>query len=136
MMVSRRLKAVFDVVIGVVSLKLIFRIRAFLDEHADDVEEEPPEPFSPKGLVLGAVVSILNTYLSDLDVFGIRTNWRRRLLFSFLRRAEGKMLNRLLTTTDSFELSYSIGGLYGMIAYRLWYGVLRPLPDPRSGNER
>ncbi len=68
---------------------------------------------------------MLDLWLRDCDVAGIGTNRRRGLLFGICTRG---FRRRFLPQTETFRTNFDIGGTAGMVIYRFWYGVLRPLP--------
>ncbi|EMA38558.1 hypothetical protein [Halococcus hamelinensis] len=131
-MVRRRVKAIFELVLGVFVLRFVLRTRKFVAEHADEIDEDGPAPLSPKGVAIGAAMSLVTTWLSDRDVLEVRTNRRRRILFELVRGGQSRVFSRFASTSESFEVSYGLGSVCGLVVYRLWYGLLNPLPGPES----
>ena len=134
-MVRRRIKAIFEFALGVFVLRFVLRTRKSLAEYADEVDEDGPVPLSPSGIAIGAVMSLVTTWLSDLDVLAVRTNRRRRILFELVRSGQGGVFARFTSTPESFEVSYGLGSVCGLVVYRLWFGLLHPLPGPESDEE-
>lgn len=82
-------------------------------------------PFSVRQAVSGALWAVLFTYADDHDVGGVRQSRKRLLLF---------MLgwNLLIQKIDpEIDWSFSLGSAFGSLAYRFWFGIVRPIPEPR-----
>jgi hypothetical protein len=135
-MVRRRIKAIFELVLGMFVLRFVLRTRKSLAEHADEIDEDGPAPLSPKGVAIGAAMSLVTTWLSDRDVLEVRTNRRRRILFELVRGGQSGVFARFASSPKSFEVSYGLGSLCGLVVYRLWYGLLHPLPGPESDSSK
>ncbi|RJT07558.1 hypothetical protein [Halococcus sp. IIIV-5B] len=129
-MVRRRIKAVLEFGFSVVALCAVLFLRKATANLPEDERIEPNQPLSPIALIFGAGTSALSVLLSDYDVCGIRTSRRRRLLFGLLWSGKDGVLARFASNPDAFRESLSIGGAVGLVAYRLWYGILHPLPGP------
>lgn len=127
-MIRRRIKAVVEFGMGVFLCWFVLRVRKFRYDHADEVDGDEPEPLSPRWVATGAVTSAINMWLRDRDAYEIRTNRRRRFLFSALRFGLGRMGRRFASNSEEVTESNSLGVAIGLVAYRLWYGILRPLP--------
>lgn len=127
-MVQRRTRALAELVLSTLLLFGLVRLRKFKFDYADEVDGTAPHPVSPRALTTGAVSGAIEGWLSDRDVCGIRTNWRRRLLFSLRTRLQTTLIQRYVSDPDVFEYDHAIGAAIGRIVYRLWYGLLHPLP--------
>jgi|AntDeeMetagen134_2_1112570.scaffolds.fasta_scaffold02187_3 hypothetical protein len=79
----------------------------------------------PQWFVAGVGYQAAYYWAYDHDFGAIRTSRWRRVLFSGVQSA---LMSKLFPQSEGGRLSFSIGGNVGAIAYRLWYGVLRPLP--------
>jgi hypothetical protein len=97
-------------------------------DYADEVDELDVHPVSPIALMTGAISSAVQHWLSDHDVFHIRTNRWRRVLFSIYGIAQNRLIQRYASDPDAFQYNHAIGTVIGAIGYRLWYGLLHPLP--------
>ena len=129
-MVRRRIKAVFEFGLCVFGLWAVLFLRKITADLPEDEEIEPNQPLSPGVLALGTGTSVLAGLLSDHDVCGIRTSRRRRFLFTFLWSGKDRVLARFASNPDAFRESLAIGETAGLVVYRLWYGILHPLPGP------
>jgi hypothetical protein len=124
-MVKRRTRALFEFGIAVVTLLVQIRLwRSLLNDEESGVKDEQTS-ISASGLVLGVLYRSLGLWLRDRDVGGVRTNRRRGLLFSLFTSVARR---RFLPRTKVFKSNFGVGQTLGMVVYRLWYGVLRPLP--------
>ena len=129
-MVRRRIKAVFEFGLSVFALWVVLFLRKATADLPEDERIEPNQPLSPIALIFGAGTSALSVLLSDYDVCGLRTSRRRRLLFGFLWSGKDRVLARFASNPDAFRESLAIGETAGLVVYRLWYGILHPLPGP------
>ena len=129
-MVRRRIKAVFEFGFSVFALCFVLFLRKATADLPEDEEIEPNQPLSLAVLAFGAGTSALSVLLSDHDVCRIRTSRRRRLLFGLLWSGKDRVLTRFASNPGAFRGSLSIGEAVGLVAYRLWYGILHPLPGP------
>jgi hypothetical protein len=127
-MVNRRTRALAELLISTLLLPALIRLWKFQFDHADEVGGAEPHPVSPSALTTGAVSSAIGHWLSDQDIYGIRTNWRRRVLFTLRWKLQNTLIQRRASDPDVFQYNYSIGTVVGTIGYRLWYGLLHPLP--------
>lgn len=127
-MVRQRIKAIFEFAISVFVLWFVLRVRKSRYDHTNEVGGNEPEPLSLGGVATGAATSIVSVWLSDHDVWKIRTNRCRRLLFGLVWNGSNRIIGRLTSNPDSFRESHSLGGAVGLVAYCLWYGILHPLP--------
>ena len=96
----------------------------------DDMEgwDEPTYP-SVYGLAAGALYRSADLWIHDRDVGRIRTNPYRGILFGICKTGFER---RLCPQDEEFQDDFSIGGTAGMVGYRLWFGLLRPLPGPND----
>ena len=63
----------------------------------------------------------------DRNLGAIRTNYWRRGLFTIVVSGLGLSV---VPRSEAVWRNLSIGGSIGRLGYRLWYGVLHPLPAP------
>lgn len=131
-MVQRRTRALAELLTSALLLPIFIRMWKFQFDHADEVYGAEPHPVLPRALVAGAVSRAIGHWLSDHDVCGIRTNRRRRLLFTLRWKLQNTLIQRFASDPDAFQYNYSIGTPIGTIGYRLWYGLLHPLPGEEN----
>ncbi len=120
-MVKRRTRAIFEFGIGVIGLLAQVRIWRALSDDAD----EEGNQVSMSGLAVGLLSGVLSIWARDRDVGGIRTSRRRSMLFS---AGQLGLRRKFLPQTTAFRRYFGLGQTAGVVTYRLWYGVLRPLP--------
>ncbi len=125
-MISRRTWARVVFVSNVLVLPLrVYQWRRSNDEDGQSVS------LVPRWLVAGFAYRVGYYWAHDRDIGDIRTNLRHRALSSLFRLLLGVGLTLGLRTSsrsESLWYSLSTGESAGQIVYRLWYGVLRPLP--------
>jgi hypothetical protein len=113
---------VFDIgiaVFGAVGMILNRRLK-----HQHD-EVPAPSPLSVRQAVLGALSAVASTYVSDHDVGGVRRSRKRSVLFML----GWNFIVRKLEPETSW--SFGFGGALGLLVYRIWFGIARPIPEPR-----
>lgn len=108
---------------GVVFARQVQRATIELD---DDTQE--PDPFSVQRAVLGALSAIGIAYIDDHDVAGVRSEFGRQIGFTFGWAA---LQRRFGSNDPAGPLSFAFGYALGGIAYRIWFGIVRPIPEPR-----
>jgi len=123
-MVSRRTKAVVQLGIAVLTALWMVSMRRLL--RSSDDESHEPTPLSPSGFAVGGVWGAGQVWANDRDSWQVRTNRRRGMAVSLVGIA---VQRRLLPRTESFRYSFGFGRVLGVVAYRTWYGFLRPLPS-------
>ncbi|ADJ15104.1 hypothetical protein [Halalkalicoccus jeotgali] len=82
-------------------------------------------PFSFREAILGATSSIAVSYVSDHDWWGVRRSRKRRTLLSL-----GWNVLFQKHTSES-DWSFGLGSVLGSLSYRIWFGIVRPIPEPR-----
>lgn len=83
-------------------------------------------PLALRWLLVGSVGQTIYYWAHDHDLGDIRTNyWRRSLLWGI----GGGLLMNAYHRSKTVRHNVVIGGNIASIGYRLWYGVLHPLPD-------
>ncbi|ELZ77788.1 hypothetical protein C454_14890 [Haloferax gibbonsii ATCC 33959] len=122
-MVSRRTKAVAEFGLALLTALWMVSMRRLL--RSSDDESYEPTPLSPGGLAVGGAWGAGQVWAYDRDSWKVRTRRRRALVVSFLGIAVER---RLLPRTESFRYSLGLGRVLGVLGYRAWYGLLRPLP--------
>lgn len=122
-MVSRRTKAVAQLGIAVLTALWMVSMRRLL--RSSDDESHEPTPLSPGGLAVGGAWGVGQVWAYDRDCWKVRSNRRRGLVVSLVGLA---VELRLLPRTESFTYSLGFGRVLGVVVYRAWYGLLRPLP--------
>src|SRR5699024_11975082 len=80
-------------------------LHSFPTRRSSDLGAEP-HPVSPSALTTGAVSSAIRHWLSDHDVCGIQTNWRRRLLFTLRWKLQNTLIQRWASDPDAFQYNY------------------------------
>lgn len=131
-MVQRRTRALAELVTKTILLLFGICLWKLQFDHADEMDEIDPPSVSPTALTTGATSSAARHWLSDNDVFHIRTNRRRRALLFFYGIVQNRLVERYVSDYRSFQFNYSIGTVIGSIVYRLWYGLLHPLPGDEN----
>ncbi|ELZ97689.1 hypothetical protein [Haloferax sulfurifontis] len=122
-MVSRRTKAVAEFGIALLTALWMVSMRRLL-RSSDDGSHEPT-PLSPSGVAVGGAWGIGQVWAYDRDSWGVRTNRRRGMAVTLVGIG---VQRRLLPRTESFRYSFGFGRVLGVVVYRTWYGLLRPLP--------
>lgn len=120
-MISRR-RAVAEVLLSAVALVLHGHSRKIVKQR-DDYDDPPA--ISAEGFVTGILYQLAFHSGYDRDVGQIRTNKYRGLAYGIFSVA----IQRWLFPDQEFRYSFNSGGLVGTILYRLWYGVLHPVPS-------
>lgn len=123
-MVSRQ-RAVGEFLISVAALSIQLYSWKSLKQH--DEYDDPPA-LSVKGMVVGTVYQLIYHSAYDRDYGHIRSNKHRALTFGI---SSGLIQRRIFPDKDT-QLSFSSGGLIGTILYRLWYGILHPVPGENN----
>jgi hypothetical protein len=119
-MFRRRTRALFELGMSVVALFAVAHLRRQMSDE--------PIPLSPGELATGALTGAILCYVHDCDVGNVRTSRRRRVLVSFVRIGLRRVVQRLFPDSDTFRQNFGFGELLGTTGYRLWYGLLHPLP--------
>jgi hypothetical protein len=126
-MVSRRTRARISFVGSVAGLILtVFVLRRFSGEGRNSFS------VYPGWLALGSVSRVAYCRAYDRDLGGIRTSRWRRVSVAAVRFLLGlgfALAIRESSESSSIRQNVSLGEKVGRTGYRLWYGVLRPLPD-------
>lgn len=120
-MTSRR-RAIAEFLVSAVALFVQAYSWKRLKQRGD--ADDPPA-LSVAGLVAGAFYQIGFYWAYDRDIGYIRSNSYRALLYEIC----SELIRRWMFNSKEFRYSFSSGGLAGTILYRLWYGVLHPVPD-------
>lgn len=115
-MVSRRTRARLELLGNISSLVAL----VFLYNRSSDTD--PP---SPRWLLVGAISMLPYSWAVDRDWRHTRSSYRQRALSAVGWTVIQQVL---LPDEESAKHGFSIGMLAGSIVYRLWYGLLRPLP--------
>lgn len=89
--------------------------------------DEQESPFALGWFFTGAVFRVAYAWAFDQDVRGIRTDRRTRAVAALALGSVGAALG-LLGDDGRAVQTASLGGHVAHIAYRCWYGLLRPLP--------
>lgn len=76
--------------------------------------------------VAGIIYAIGGSWARDRDLGGIRTDWKRRGLLAVVLATVGITIGSQ-TSKPTFN-DFALGDSIGKLCYRLWYGVLHPLP--------
>lgn len=119
-MTSRR-RAVAEFLTSVVGLMF----QAYVLKHLNRRDDyDGPPKVSPKGLVAGTLYEFGYHAARDRDVGRIRTNKYRGFALGIC----SGLAQRRLISDEEFRYGFDTGGLVGTVLYRLWYGVLRPVP--------
>jgi hypothetical protein len=124
-MFSRRTRARIDFVTSVLSLvfNVVVRRRFATSDGSSSVR--------PEWLVAGGAYEMLSCWAYDTDFRGTRTSRLRRGLLAAVRSLFGLGLAlgvRSFSDSQTARQDFSLGRSCGHVGYRLWYGVLRPLP--------
>ncbi len=119
-MVSRRTRARIAFLTELLSIPL----QVYQWRHATETTKSIA--VVPRWLVVGGLLQAILCWAYDHDHGGFRTKWWRRVSLAIGVGIGGF---RVLPRAEAVWRNLSIGGSLGRIGYRLWYGVLRPLPD-------
>ncbi|OVE84533.1 hypothetical protein [Natronolimnobius baerhuensis] len=110
-----------DVVVGLTALLAAQQLR--------HLEEASPDPegitLRPRWALVGALSSSGWGYASDVDFCGLRRSRLRRGVATVIWSA---LLYRLQPNDSSTTYSVAVGNGLGTLAYRFWFGVVRPRP--------
>jgi len=87
--------------------------------------DDEPIPLAPRWLLVGAVYQLAYCWVFDHDVGTLRTSLWRRALFIVVTVA---IVFLWFGRSPTVLQNISMGGSLARIGYRLWYGVLYPLP--------
>ncbi|WP_128478761.1 hypothetical protein [Halorussus pelagicus] len=122
-MVRRRTIAVVEFVGAGVMLLALFPLwrRASEDDEALSV--------SPSDIAAGGVGQFVRYWARDRDVAGIRSRRSRWFLAHLAWSGWGFAVRRRSDDSENASKNFHVGALAATTAYRLWYGVLNPLPD-------
>lgn len=105
---------------------LPFRVLEWRQATDDDGK---PIPLDSRWLVAGMGYRIAYNWAYDHDYSDIRTNlWRRALLLAPEFIFGLLLVSRRVPSSETVHYNFSTGYNIGRIGYRLWYGILRPLP--------
>ncbi len=112
--------------VGLLSIVFVRRIQRASAELSDDAPK--PKRFSPREAVFGALSAIGTRYIDDRDIAGVRSRVRRWIGFTL-----GKsILHRRIGSNDLADSwAFALGHSLGAIAHRVWFGIVRPIPEPR-----
>lgn len=121
-MISRRTRARLSVLVE----SCVFPIYRSRTRRLTDDDGEPI-PLVLRWLLAVVGFRVLYSWAYDRDLGAIRTKrWRTVLSAAFC----GQLACVALPRSPAPARSFSIGASVGRIGYRLWFGVLHPLPDP------
>lgn len=117
-MVSRRTLARVDFVLEL--LLVSHRVRKLRTRSGAE-----SHGIAPGWFLVGAVTQVAYTWGHDHDIGAMGTNRLRRALVVAIWVV---VTSRLFPRPADYWDSYALGGSLGQLCYRLWYGVLRPVP--------
>lgn len=81
---------------------------------------------------MGAIGQIAQYWLKDNDYHQIRSNRRREFVASFCFIVWERVLRRRTSNPRAVRYNFGVGRTAGAVLYRLWYGLLHPLPGPNE----
>ena len=125
-MVRRRTRALIELGVSTLSLLATAYSWKYLWDNGEKWDD--PIPASLVGLVAGAIHNVVFHWMYDHDVAEMRSSRRRGFLAGTLFVAIHALARRVAADSEAFEYNYNTGMLVGTIGYRLWYGLLYPLP--------
>lgn len=125
-MVKRRTRALIE--LGLSTLALFTTLYSWKYMWSNVEKWDKPIPASPIEITAGTLKQILFHWAYDHNVSSIRTKRRRGLLAGLLFTGCHIVAQRLARDSEVFEYNYNVGTLIGTVGYRLWYGLLHPLP--------
>lgn len=111
---------------SLLGLVFVRRVQQAATEVDDDTQE--PNPLSVRRAVLGTLSAIGITYMDDRDIAGVRSRFGRRIGFTL---GQAALRRRFGSTDPAGSVSFAFGYVLGGIAYRIWFGVVRPIPEAR-----
>lgn len=121
-MVQRRTRALVELVGSGLTLLVSIRLREYIET------QDEPIPVSLSGVTVGMLSQGSRLWLWDNDVAGVRTNRGRRLLHQLAWSGWQLVVRRSVLDSRVAGYDFHLGRLIGTMVYRLWYGLLRPLP--------
>jgi len=87
--------------------------------------DDEPIPLASRWVLVGTVYQLAYCWAFDHDVGALRTNLWRRALFVVVTTP---IVFLWFSRSPAVVQNISMGGGFARIGYRLWYGVLHPLP--------
>ncbi|WP_122089989.1 hypothetical protein [Halalkalicoccus subterraneus] len=119
----------WDLLSGLIGLSGAVFVRR-VQRAAAEVDDDAPEPnsFSVRGAVFGTLSAVGIQYIDDRNVGGIRSTLRRRLGFTL---GWTVLQQRFHSNDPADSWSFVLGNSLGRITYRIWFGVVRPIPEAR-----
>lgn len=120
-MFSRRTKARLVFLSNVLLSPIMYRFIRWYRATSDGESTS----MVPRWFAAGMGYQAAYYWAYDHDFGAIRTSRWRRTLFSGV---QSTLMSRLFSQSEGGRLSFLLGTNVGAIGYRLWYGVLRPLP--------
>ncbi|WP_330633125.1 hypothetical protein [Halocatena halophila] len=118
-MVSRRQKAVLEFCLSVLLLPLILRLQSNRDEPL----------VHTRAFAIGAGHTLIVSWLSDHDIWNVRTNWVRRFGVGLTQQGLLRVLTRRSDDQLATANQFGCGSVLAGALYRFWYGVLLPPPE-------
>ena len=122
-MVRRRTRALVELLIAAVGLVVELLLWQRLLENVEEWDD--PVHASLPVLAAGALYGGAQLWIRDRDVWGVRTNSYHGIVVAVCRWS---IKRRSVPDTREVSANFGIGKMIGMVGYRLWYGLLRPLP--------
>lgn len=125
-MVRRRIRAVIELGVATPLLLFVLWLWKFMWDNKEEWDD--PIPVSPVGLILGALSGGLYIWGRDRNVAQIRTNLRRRAVAESVWQGWQRLVPRLSSDARTTQYNFAVGTVVGSVGYRIWYGLLHPLP--------
>ena len=122
-MLSRRSKAIVEFGFGVFLSWFVLWLRHFRYKSSEKAPAKRLEPLSALGMISGAATSVALIWLSDRDVWKVRTNRGRRLLFSLTRFGLRRYVGQYTPDSMGYKESHNLGTALGLVVYRFWFGI-------------
>lgn len=119
-MFRRRTRALLELGVNMLALFAVTHIRKYIQDE--------PTPVSPGEFATGVLTGATICWAHDHDVGKIRTSRRRRILAMLVWTGWQQLIRCLTPDPDTFQYNFGFGTLIGTVTYRLWYGLLHPLP--------
>jgi hypothetical protein len=126
-MVHRRTRALIELGVTIPLLLVVLWIWKFLWDHEE--RWDAPIAVSPVSLAVGALSAMLRVWARDRNCAKIRTNWRRRVVAESVWQGWQRLVPRLSSDARTTRYNFAVGAVIGAVGYRLWYGLLHPLPS-------
>lgn len=117
-----------DLLGGLIALSGAVFLRRVQQAAAEGNEiGRPAGELSIRKAGFGVLFAMGFAYIDDRNVAGVRSSVRRRIGFTLGQ----SLLQQFALNDPNDSWSFAIGNGFGAIAYRVWFGIVQPIPEPR-----